>query len=203
EAVHAGDSAAGITLLEAGERSGYVCGLRGGLARDVVPLTERSQDLREPPLLAPEELEDEEGGDHPVVRVPVLAEIEVPGDLASEHRVLVAHPLLDEGMAHAVHEGSAPGAGDAVRHRPRRPDVVDDLRTRRLAAEELAEESGDEVAGHEGTRVVHEEAAVGVAVPGDPEVGLLRGHTRHDLAPVRLLERIRGMVRERAVEVEV
>ena len=56
---------------------------------------------------------------------------------------------------------------------------------------------GDELAA-----AVDEEAAVGVAVPRDADVGLLADHFLRDVAPVFLDERVRLVVRERAVDIE-
>ena len=125
------------------------------------------------------------------------------GDLAPESRLLVPHPLLDEGMADAVHEGGSARRLHAVAHGARGAHVVDDAGPGLVAHDGLAEQRGHEVAGHELPGVVDEEAAVRVAVPGDAEVGLLRDDPLHDLAAVRLLERIGRMVGEGPVQLEV
>ena len=95
------------------------------------------------------------------------------GHLAREQRVLLPHPVLDEGVADAVDERDPARLLDRARHGPARADVVDHLRARLLREHRLREERGDEVAGDELARVVDEEAAVGVAVVGDAEVGAL------------------------------
>ena len=100
-------------------------------------------------------------------------EVVVAGDLAAEHGALFAHAVLEEGMPDPVDERDAAGAFDRLRHRPARADVVEDLRARFPLDDRLGEESRDEVAGHELTGVVDEEAAVGVAVERDPDVGVL------------------------------
>ena len=56
---------------------------------------------------------------------------------------------------------------------------------------------GDELAG-----AVDEEAAVGVAVPGDADVGLLGDDALDDVAAVLLDERIGFVVRKAAVDLE-
>ena len=96
------------------------------------------------------------------------------GDLAAEHGALLAHAVLEERVADAVDERDAAGALDRLRHRPARADVVEDLRARCLLEDRLGEQRGDEVAGNELAGVVDEEAAVGVAVERDAEVGVLR-----------------------------
>ena len=64
------------------------------------------------------------------------------------------------------------------------------------------EQRGHEVARHEVARVVDEEAAVGVAVEGDAEVGALLEHLAdHELA-VLGQQRVRLVVREAPVELE-
>ena len=73
---------------------------------------------------------------------------------------------------------------------------------RMLLQHELREQRGHEVARHEVARVVDEEAAVGVAVEGDPELGLLLQHLAdHELA-VLGQQRVRLVVREAPVELE-
>ena len=124
-------------------------------------------------------------------------------DLAAEDRRLVPHPLLDEGVAHAVHQGHAARGAHAVGHRPRGAHVVDDPRPRLAAGEGLAEDRGHEVARHVLPGVVDEEAAVGVPVPGDAQVGPLRPHALDDVAAVLLEQGVGGVVREAPVELEV
>ena len=63
----------------------------------------------------------------------------------------------------------------------------------------LGEQRGEEVAGHELARVVDEEAAVAVAVPGDAELGARLAHLLDDEAAVLLEQRVRLVVRELAV----
>ena len=65
-----------------------------------------------------------------------------------------------------------------------------------LHQERLGEERRDEVAGDELAGAVDEEAAVGVAVPGDADVGLLGDHALDDVAAVLFDERIGLVVRE-------
>ena len=89
-----------------------------------------------------------------------------------------------------------------MRHRPARPHVVDDLRAGLLLEHGLGEERGHEVAGDELAGVVYEEAAVGVAVEGDSEVGLLFLHLADDELAVLGEKRVRLVVREGAVRLE-
>ncbi len=71
-----------------------------------------------------------------------------------------------------------------------------------LQEKRLGEERRDEVAGDELAGAVDEEAAVGVAVPRDADVGLLGDDALDDVAPVLFDERIRFVVREAAVDLE-
>ena len=70
-------------------------------------------------------------------------------------------------------ERHAAGALDRLGNRPARAHVVDDLAAGLLLENRLGEQRRDEVAGHELAGVVDEEAAVGVAVVRDAEVGAL------------------------------
>ena len=71
-----------------------------------------------------------------------------------------------------------------------------------LDQERLGQQRRDEVAGDELAAAVDEEAAVGVAVPRDADVGLLGDHALDDVAAVLLDERVGLVVRERAVDLE-
>ena len=123
-------------------------------------------------------------------------------DLAREGGVLLAHALLDERVPDAVDERSPAGPLDRLGHGPARPHVVDDLRARALLEHRLGEERGHEVARDELAGVVDEEAAVGVAVEGRAEIGSVLAHLAdHELA-VLGQERVRLVVRERAVGLE-
>ena len=64
-----------------------------------------------------------------------------------------------------------PSALDRVGHGARGAQVVEDRLAGVLGQHRLGDQRGDEVARHELAGVVDEEAAVGVAVPGDAEVG--------------------------------
>src|SRR5207302_5586983 len=138
---------------------------------DEVASAEWREDLRE--LLAPpgDELEHEEERNDAGVGLAEVAEVVVAGHLAGEDGVIGAHARLDEGVPDAVDERNAAGALDRVRHGVACAHVVDDVRAGLAREEDLREESGDEVAGDELAGVVDEEAAVGVTVERDAEVG--------------------------------
>ena len=71
-----------------------------------------------------------------------------------------------------------------------------------LQQERFGEQRRDEIAGDELAGAVDEEAAVGVAVPRDADVGLLGDDALDDVAPVLLDERVGFVVREAAVDLE-
>ena len=125
------------------------------------------------------------------------------GHFAAEEPALAAHALLEEGVPDAVEQGHAAVRRDHVRHGAAGAQVVEDLRAGVLEQQRLGEQRGDEVAGHELAGLVDEEAAVGVAVPGDAQVGLLGDDARADLAAVLLEQRVGLVVGERAVDLEV
>src|SRR5690606_27122169 len=81
-------------------------------------------------------------------------------------------------------------------------DVVDDLLAGRLDQRGLGEQGGDEVARDELAVAVDEEAAVGVAVPRDPDVGAGLDDLRDDVGAVLLDQWIGLVVREAAVDLE-
>ena len=153
------------------------------------------------PLLR-HELEDEHCGDEPVVGVKVVAEIVMPRHLAAEHRVLLPHTLLEKGVADAVHERSAVIPGNRVLHRVAGPEVVDDRRAALLEQERLGQQRRHEIAGDELAVPVDEEAPVGVAVPGNPDVGALRDDPFDNVLSVLLDERVGLVVREGPVNLE-
>ena len=98
------------------------------------------------------------------------------GDLAAELAALVAHAGLEERVPDAVDQRAAAEAGHRVRHRAGGAHVVEDVGARGLLEDRGGQQRGQEVAGHELAGAVDEEAAVGVAVPRDPEVGAGLAH---------------------------
>ena len=125
------------------------------------------------------------------------------GDLAREERVLLAHAVLDERVADPVDERRPARLLDRARHGPARAHVVDHLLARLLREHRLREQRRDEVARDELAAVVDEEAAVGIAVVGDSEIGAQRARLLDDEGAVLREQRVRLVVRERAVGLEV
>ena len=95
----------------------------------------------------------------------------MPGHFAAEHRVRLAHPALEERVAHAVHQRLAAVARRHVLDRVAGAQIVNDGRARLLQQERFGQQRGHEIARHELAVAVDEEAAVGVAVPRDADVG--------------------------------
>ena len=106
-------------------------------------------------------------------------------------------------MPDTAHQRDAAGAFDRLRHGPARAHVVDHLRAGLPLEQRRREQRRREVARHELTRIVDEEAAVGVAVEGDTEVGALGKRLLDDEFPVLLEQRVRLVVREAPVRLEV
>ena len=125
------------------------------------------------------------------------------GDLAAEDGPLLAHPLLEEGVADPGEGGAAALGGDQVGDGAAGARVVEDRRAGVLRQRRAGEQGADEVAVAELAAVVDEEAAVGVAVPGDPEVGAAGAHPLDDQPPVLLEQRVGLVVGELAVGLEV
>src|SRR2546421_10590145 len=102
------------------------------------------------------------------------------GDLSPEDGAFLAHAVFEERMADAIDERNAACAFDRLRHSPACAHVVEDLCARFLLEDRFCEECCDEVTGNELPGVVHEEAAVGISVEGDPEIGPVRVHLLDD-----------------------
>ncbi len=144
-----------------------------------------------------------EGGEHAGVGVPEVAEVVVRRVLAAEDGARAGHLGLDEGVADPGADGDAAVLADDLRHARRRDQVVDDR-----AAGVLGELAGGDEGGDGGRRdrfaaLVDHEAAVGVAVEGEAEVGALGADAGLEVHDVGGVERVRLMVGERAVQLEV
>ena len=122
------------------------------------------------------------------------------GHFAAEHGVALAHRLLDEGMADAVHDRRAAHARDDVAYGVAGAQVVHDLRARVLQKECLGQQGRDEVARHELAGAVDEEAAIGVAVPRDADVGFLADNAFDDVRAVFFDQRVGFVVRKAPVD---
>ena len=144
-----------------------------------------------------------QGGQHAGVRVEEVAEVVVRGVLAAEDSAFLGHLRLDEGVAHAgAHRLAALGlhqfayglGGD---------QVVDDRRARLLVQVALGDHGADGGGRNGLAQLVHDEAAVCVAVEGDAEVRALVHGELLQIHQVLRIQRIGLVVREVAVELEV
>src|SRR5215207_2120777 len=108
EAVEMGDLAlAAETLLQLLQLQRDIGNGSVELARDEVAAVVRTQDLRQLSLPLRHELEHQQERDHAGISLGEVSEVVVAGNLAAENRALLAHAVLEEGMADAVHERHA------------------------------------------------------------------------------------------------
>src|SRR5829696_9587125 len=105
-------------------------------------------------------------------------------------------------MPDPVHDRRAASGANRVRYGPTRSHVVDDRPTWLLVEHRAGEECGHEVARHEVTAVVDEEAPIRVAVEGYAEIGPLVEHLLDHERSVLRQERVGLVIREGAVGVE-
>lgn len=145
-----------------------------------------------------------EGGEHARICVPEVAEVVVRRVLAAEDRAVCGHLRLDEGVADpGADRGAAVFAYD-LRDREGGDQVVDDRAPAAVAGQFPGrDQGGDRRRGDARASLVHDEAAVRVAVEGQAEVGALGHHPGLEVDDVRGVERVGLVVRERAVQLEV
>ncbi len=120
---------------------------------------------------------------------------DLPGELAAD----LLHRPLHERVPDPVDVSGSAVRGDGVGDGAAGADVVEDVGPRDLLQDELGEQRRQEISVDELALVVDEEAAVGVAVPGDPDVGPLGPDSIDDELAVLGQERIRFVVGEVAV----
>ena len=149
-------------------------------------------------------------GEHAGVGEPEVAEVVVGAVLAAEHRVVAGHLALDEGVADAGAHAASAGLGDDLGHLGGADHVVDDgdvggIRTVGDGTSDLAagDERGDGAGAHRFSALVDDEAAVGVTVEGQAEVGAVLPDGGLQVDEVLGVERVGLVVGEAAVELEV
>ena len=141
--------------------------------------------------------------EHAGVSAPEITEVEVTGVLTTEHRVRLGHGCLDKGMADArAHRGAAV-LEDDLGHGLRGNHVVNDRGARRLLQLARRDQGGQGRWADELAALVNKEAAIGVTVEGQPNVGTDLEDALLQVDQVRGLNRIRLMIREGAIELEV
>ena len=127
----------------------------------------------------------------------------MPGVFAAEDRTRLRHPRLDERVADPGAHGPAAVLGDDLGNRSRGDQVMDDRRARLSHQFPHRDQRGQHRGRDDFRALVHHEAAVGVTVEGKAEVGARLGHRALQVPQVGGLDRIRLVVRERAVQLEV
>ena len=84
--------------------------------------------------------------------------------------------LIDKSVAGASLDGSPTSFRYKVMRVPNDPRIVNDRRAWIFGEECLREQTDDIFAVDEGSRVIKEEAAVEIAIPGDAEIGAMGFH---------------------------
>ena len=193
----------GEALLDLRHLRRLIADLGVDLAGDEVLGAELRHQFSEAAALDREQLQHQQGRDRARVGVPEVAEVVVAGDLAAEDGVLLAHPRLEEGVADPREVRTPALGGDQVGDGAAGAGVVEDRRAGVLAQRRAGQQGADEVAVAELAAGVDEEAAVGVAVPGDAEVGAGRSDPVHDHPAVLLEQRVGLVIGEITVRREV
>src|SRR5215211_6945446 len=123
--------------------------------------------------------------------------------LPAEGRVVLSHLWLDNGVACPGPYGLPTLALDEIGEGLRADRTVQYGRARLLLEHVLRYEGGRQVARDGRALLVDNEAPVGVTVEGYPEVSTLCDHTLLELSDVLWFDRVRWMIGEGAVELEV
>ena len=183
-------------------RRGLVRHLAVDLAGGHVPAV-TSQDRRTGGVLLAERGQHVQRREHPRVGEPEVAEVEVARVLAAEHGAGLGHPRLDERVPDpGAHRGPAV-LGDDLGDRGGGDQVVDDRRAGLTGQFPDGDQRGEHRGRDEVPALVHHEAAVRVPVEGQPDVGPGVDHRALQVAQVRGLDRVRLVIRERPVQLEV
>src|SRR5215208_1817006 len=123
--------------------------------------------------------------------------------LPAEGRVVLPHLRLDDGVACPGPYGLPALALDELGKALRADRTVQDGRARLLLEHVLRYEGGRQVARDGRAVLVDNEAPIGVTVEGYPEISPLCDHVLLELSDVLGFDRVRWMVGEGAVELEV
>src|ERR671920_529712 len=154
-------------------------------------------------FLAADELGYGQHGDDARVCEVVVPEVEVGRVLPAEGRVMFSHLRLDDGVARLGPYGLPAFTLDEFGERFRADRAVQYGRPRFLLQHVLGYEGGSQVARDGCALLVDNEAPVGVAVEGYPEISTLCDHALLELPDVLGFDGIRWMFGEGAVELEV
>src|ERR671912_1514673 len=123
--------------------------------------------------------------------------------LPAEGRVVLPHLRLDDGVACSGPYGLPALALDKLGEGLRADRAVQYGRARLLLEHVLRYEGGRQVARDGRAVLVDNEAPIGVTVKGYPEISTLCDHALLELSDVLGFDRVRWMVGEGAVELEV
>ena len=133
----------------------------------------------------------------------VVGKVVVTAVLAGEHRPGFGHDSLHEAVAVLGAHARAATLGDNFPNRTRRDEVVENRGTWMTTQEHLGQDRRGGAARHRATQFVHQEHPVGITVERQTDIEATRNHTRLQIPLIGGLDRIGGVIRERAVELAV
>ena len=123
--------------------------------------------------------------------------------LAAEYGARLLHHRLDIGVAHSGAHRHSPRRPDRLGDRPAADQVVHHRRPRLPPQEPAGHDGRDRAPRQRPQGVVHEERTVGVAVEGHPQIGAVAAHEGLQVAQVLGPQRVRMVMGETAVGLEV
>ena len=126
---------------------------------------------RQRPVVVAERGEGVQRGEHARVSEPEVPEVEVARVLAAEDGLGLRHLRLDERVADPGPDRGAAVLADDLGDRPRGDQVVDDGGARLPGQLAGRDQRGEHRRAHDLAALVDDEAAVGVAVEGQADVG--------------------------------
>jgi len=127
----------------------------------------------------------------------------VPGVFASEDRIVLPHERLDEGVPDARANRDPTVLADRFGNGARADEVVHNLGTGCLCPECLGDEGSDHITADQTCLLVEDEHAVSVTVESDAHVRSVLADRALQISDVFRFDRVRYVVREAAVELEV
>ena len=100
-----------------------------------------------------------------------IAEVEVPGEFAAEDALRIGEGFFHEDVADALALGAAAGVQDFFADHAAGAQVIDDCGAGLGFQEVFGQEGGQNIAADDAGLFIDEDAAVGVAVEADSEIG--------------------------------
>ena len=153
--------------------------------------------------LLPESGQHVQRGQHPGVRTPELAEVVVRGMLATEDGAGLGHQRLDVGVPDPGAQRDTAVLGDHLRHRPRGDQVVDHRRTRFAVQFPRSDQCGHRRRRDRLAAFIDDEAAIGVTVEGQADIGPGGDHIALQILEVGRVQRVGLVIGKGSVEFEV